>query len=229
MKYIWELAIRAQNSDIDPDTIHFQYAEPFSPYMELAFPCLNENGIPLAVEINPYYRYYEVFKNLLEPNLNENPEIIAAMFDLAAHHLIDIDVLMGMNRREYYINFVLKDMKQGYYGTHVQKYIEVFTKEEQVIIANSLLVLYATGEEVNLLKESVKKIFKGAYIFSNAEEKDEVVFFLRTKQTKEKEEKMALLEHLFLPFKYACEIYWERMFGILEVPELMEIGEMVLY
>ena len=231
MNYIWELVIRAGNNGIDTDLIEYRCGQPFSAYMELSFNEINERGIPLdePVEVNPFYRYYKIFKKLLDPNLNENQEVVDAVLDISLHHLSDIDVLMGMNKREYYINFVIEDMKNGCLGSHIQKNIKVFTRDEQVIIADSLLALYSTGEEVNLLKESVKRIFKGAYIFSNAEERDEVVFFLRTKKTEEKEEKMALLQYLFLPFKCTCEIYWERIFGIIDVPELMVMGAMVQY
>jgi len=229
MLHLWELAIKAKNDGIDLDKIIYRQSESFSPYMELSFNDLNETEILDVVEINPFYRYYDIFKDLLVPDINENTEIISEVFDLVVRHLIDIDLYMGMNKREYYIKFIISDIKTGYFGAHIQRFIEVFNKEEQSIIANSLLSLYSTGEEVNLLKEAVKRIFKGAYILSNSEERNEVVFFLRTKKTSEKEEKIALLQYLFLPFKYTCEIYWERIFGILDVPELMIQDEMVLY
>jgi len=317
MNYIWELAIQAKRIGSDPDNIVFIFDDDFSAYMELSFQDMNETGIPFTVAINPYYRYYEVFKELLNPDLSlddnefremlldldfirnnlpeevfkslfypnvpkdereykellandefmrshvieelrekyladerhgqrylrdekinklryrdlksDSPMIIGTAFDIIAHHLVDIDVHMGMNKREYYINFIINDMHQGYFGSNVKKHISVFTRDEQVIIANNLIALYTIGEEIHLLRDSVSRIFKGSYIFSNAEERDEVVFFLRTAKTDEKEEKMALLQYLFLPFKCDCEIYWEKIFGILDVPELMIMGNMMQY
>ena len=206
MHYTWKLAIRALRSGMDPKSIRYKFDDEFSPYMEINFTDLNEKGIPDVVYINPYYRYYSVFKELLNPNLSLNdrefrrlllnvdyirenlpdevfkslffpevpdeeykqllnndelmrkmvldqlregyqedekyaqkylhdprldrlrhrnlkedsPEVIDTILDLTVHHLIDIDVLMGMNRREYYIDFVINDMHRGYFGSRVQ-------------------------------------------------------------------------------------------------------------
>jgi len=317
MTYVWELAINAPRRGIEPASIMYKFDDEFSPYIELSFTDINEPGIPQIVHINPYQRYYSVFKTLLNPNLSLNPEefrrmlldigfirraladevfrtlifpnvtfdekeyrdllandefirshviselrqnylederygqkylhdekisrlrhrdlkadspeIVDAIFDITVHHLIDIDVYMGMNMREYYINFIIQDMHHGYFGSHVQNKIAIFTRDEQVVIANNLVGLYTMSEEIFLLKESVRRIFKGSYIFSNAEERDEVVFYLRTEKTPVKEEKMELLQYLFLPFKCACDIYWDQIFGIIDVPEMMVTGEMMQY
>jgi len=228
MNYIWELAIRALNKGIDPDLITYICQDNFSPYMELSFPNINESDTPLLVEINPYYRYHSIFKLLLDPDLDFRA-IIDMLLDLTIHHLCDIDVHMGMNRREYYISFIIRDLERGYYGNRVQEGISVFQKDELVIVANCLIALHMMGEGIFLLKESVRLIFKGAYIFSNAEERDEIVFFLKTNKTEAKERKMDLLQYLFAPFKCTSEIYWERIFGIMDVPEMMVSGEMMLY
>ncbi len=50
--------------------------------------------------------------------------------------------------------------------------------------------LYETGEGIYLLRDTVRRIFTSTYIFSNAEEKkDEIIFYLRTKQTEQKRAK----------------------------------------
>jgi len=228
MNYIWELSIRALNKGIDPDLITYICQDNFSPYMELSFPDINESDTPLLVEINPYYRYHSIFKLLLDPDL-EFRDIIDMLLDLTIHHLCDIDVHMGMNRREYHINFIINDLKRGYYGHYIQDNLSIFEQNELVIVANCLIALHMMGEGVFLLKESVRQIFKGSYIFSNAEERDEIVFYLKTNKTDAKEQKIELLQYLFAPFKCTCEIYWERIFGILDVPEMMVSGEMMLY
>ena len=315
MHYTWKLAIKALQNGMNPHTIRYKFDDDFSPYIEVNFTDLNEQGIPQEVYINPYYRYYSIFKELLNPDLTlgddefkrlllnvdyiknnlpdevfkslffpdvpddpyrqllrddermrkmvldqikekylddekygqkylhdtrldilrhrdlktDSPVIVENVLDLTVHHLIDIDVLMGMNRREYHINFVINDMHRGYFGSYVKKGIGIFSRGEQVIIANCLLSLYATAEEVHVLKESVRRIFIGSCIFSNAEERDEIVFWLRTKETPLKVEKMEVLQHLFLPFKCTCEIYWENIFGVIDVPEMMITGEISLY
>ena len=280
MNYIWELVIRAKKSGINLNAITYKFDDDVSPYMELSFADINESGILSTVNINPYYRYYEIFKNLLNSDLllddeefkqllnndefirshfdddelerlrDENghlldtekirslkhrdiksdyPEIVNTVLDITTHHLAQIDIHMGMNKREFHINFLINDMKRGYLGSYIQKNISVLTVDELVIVANNLLNLYATGEEIHLLRDSVRRIFRGAYVFSNTEEQFEIVFFLRTVKTEAKEEKMALIKYLFLPFKYSYEIYWDKMFGVIESPELMVMGDIVQY
>jgi len=197
--------------------------------MELSFVDINETKPLTEVEINPYYRYYAIFKELLEPNLGENEEIIQAMLDTTVHHLKDIDVLMGMCRREYYIRFVIRDMHAGYFGHYIQKNISVLTHEEQKIVSNNILTLFETAECIHLLKETIKRVFTNAYVFSNAEEKDEIVFFLRTDETDEKWAKIEVIKYLFLPFKCNILIYWEQIFGVIGVPEMMKMGEILNY
>ena len=229
MNYIWELAIKAAGRGLDPDTIFYRIGNPFSGYMELSFADINETDIPVEVDINPYFRYYKIFKELFEPNLSENPEILDVVHDLAIHHLKDIDVLMGMNKREYHINFIVRDMVSGIHGRFVQEKITVFTMGERKIIANNLLTLYTTGECVFLLKDTVARIFRNAYIFSNNEERDQIILFLRTTETKAKTEKIQVITYLFLPFKCEIDVYWEHIFGIVGVDEMMKTGEMLIY
>jgi len=240
MNYIWDHAIKALQRGIDQDDIVYKCGEPFSPYMELSFIDINETNPQLEVEINPYYRYYSVFKELLEPNFvnaeNDKAGIadsvgntIDTLLDINVHHLKDIDVLMGMCRREYYIRFVIKDMHNGHFGAYIQKNIGALTREEQKIVANNLLSLFETGECIHLLKDTIRRIFTNAYVFSNAEEKDEIVFYLRTEETDEKWAKIEVIKHLFLPFKCNILIYWEQIFGLIGTPEMMKMGETMNY
>ena len=229
MNYIWELAVGAKNKGMSDEDIFFKIGRPFSGYMELSFTDLNEKNIYDEIEINPYYRYYEIFKNLFHPNFLENEEVIEVMHDLLIHHLKDIDVLMGMNKREYYIKFILADINKGIYGNYIKEKIKSFDNNEKYIICGNILNLDITGEAIFLLRDTIRRIFTKTYIFSNADEKDEIVFYLRTKRTKEKEEKIEVIKYLFLPFKCSVEIYWENMFGVLEVNELMRIDRIMNY
>ena len=229
MNYIWEVMIRTKEKGIDEADVFFKYGKPFSGYMELSFEDMNETDILHEIEINPFYRYYSIFKELFEPNVNENEELVEAIHDLIIHHLKDIDVLMGMNKRDYYINFVIEDMKNGYFGDYIQEKIDIFTNLEKKIIANSILNLYKTNECMHLLKDTVSRIFRNAYIFSNISERDVIILFLRTKETKEKQEQIEVLKYLFLPFKCNVKVYWEQIFGILGVNEFMRNDEIMNY
>jgi hypothetical protein len=229
MNYLWEVAIKAKQQNIDTDEIFYKYGQPFSGYMELSFEDINETKVLSEVEINPFYRFYRIFKYLFDPDTIEDEQVIEVIHDLIIHHLIDVDVYMGMNKREYHIKFTIEDMKKGYFGEFVKERISLFTMSEQKILANNVLNLYKAGESIYLLKDTVKKIFVNSYIFSNAEEKDEIFFYLRTNETKKKEEKLNVIKYLFLPFKCTVDVYWEFFIGIIDVEELMLIDEIVIY
>lgn len=229
MNYLWELDIKAKQQNIDTDAIQYKYGQPFSGYMELSFEDINETKVLTEVEINPFYRFYRIFKYLFDPDTTEDKQVIDVIHDLVIHHLIDIDVLMGMNKREYHIKFTIKDMYKGYLGDFVKDRIHLFTLTEQKILANNVLDLYKANESIYLLKDTVKKIFVNSYVFSNVEEKDEIFFYLRTTETKEKEEKLNVIKYLFLPFKYSVDVYWEFFIGIVDVDELMLTDEIVIY
>ena len=82
---------------------------------------------------------------------------------------------------------------------------------------------------MHLLKDTVSRIFRNAYIFSNISERDVIILFLRTKETKEKQEQIEVLKYLFLPFKCNVKVYWEQIFGILGVNEFMRNDEIMNY
>lgn len=229
MNYIWELAIKAKEQKLDEDEIFYRFGQPFSAYMELSFENMNQKDVIFDVEINPYYRFHNIFKYLFDPNIKENEQIVEVIHDLTIQHLKNIDVYMGMNKKEYYIDFVIRDLYDGYFGEYVRKKIDIFTRAEQKIVANNVLNLYLMVESIFLLKNTINKIFTNTYIFSNAAEKDEIIFFLRTKKTTEKEEKLELIKYLFLPFKCDVLIYWEHIFGIFGVDELMKIDSIMNY
>ena len=227
MNYIWELAIKALNEDLDADEIVYKFGAPFSAYMELSFIHMNEKEVIFEVEINPYYRYYAIFKELFEPNLIDNSEVREAVLDLTIHHLKDIDVFMGMNKREYYIKFIVFDMQKGFFGKYISERMESFKPSEQKIVANNVLKLYETGENIFLFRETIMTLFTNSYVFSNQFDKDEITLYLRTKETEDNVKKVELVKHIFLPFNYNIEVFWELIFGIMGVDDFMKTGSML--
>jgi hypothetical protein len=223
------LYIKARQTGVATDDIFFKYGKPFSPYMELSFENMNEHEVLREVEINPFYRLFDIFKNLFDPNFIEDETVIEILHDIMIHHISDIDILMGLNKKDYYIYFIIEDMKAGLFGKYIRDNVKTFNPEELRIIANNILNLYMTGENVYLLKETIKCIFKNVYIFTNSTEKDEVIFFMRTPKTDENLEKLEIIKYIFLPFKYDVDVYWEQFFGVIGVENLMAIDTFLIY
>ncbi len=81
MNFGWQVQIRAIEENVNPKEIFYKKGEPFSPYSEISFEDLNNKEIIQEVELNPYYRFFSIFNQLLDTNLDENQELIAVLFD----------------------------------------------------------------------------------------------------------------------------------------------------
>lgn len=64
MNYIWEVLLKADEETIPREDIKFVQADVCSPYMEIALDNLNSNSLPEdnVIEVNEYYRFYEILR-----------------------------------------------------------------------------------------------------------------------------------------------------------------------
>ncbi len=221
--------IQAEAAGKDSREITFRPAESYSPYMELSNPALNFTLIDPEVEINPYYRFYALFKDFFDINNPEDLEFRQVFFDIAIHFLAEIDRRHGLNKREYYLKFILNDLTNELLGPLIRRKLPLFTKKELQIIANNLLNLYTTGEMLYLLKDTIRQIFLNSLIYANYESKNELLFFINYEKTAANEAKLDGILSLFLPIEFRTEIYWQKHFGIIGHEETMLIDQIALY
>lgn len=231
MNYIWDMLIKAENAGISKEKVTFKAAKVYSPYMELAFDELNSMFLDgfLEVEINPYYRFFDIFKNLFPPDYMEQESLRNVLFDLLIHHLADTDAYMGMNKQEFYKRFIRDDIENNCFGLQMEKKFDVFNKAEKQFLLNNIIRLYELGESLQLLKEAIKGIFKRSSIYINTQDKDEILIYLGEKRNQAKSQKITFLLDFFLPVKYTIRIYWDKHFGIINAEETMRIDEIMLY
>lgn len=231
MNYIWDYLIIGIHRDYNPLEIDFKRAIYCSPYMELSFSDINNRFILNPTEVNPFYRdtYTTMFKYFFEPDFNESKEVIEQLFDIYIHLLFETDRYQGMSRREYYIRFLINDLKNGVYGQKAKKQIYSFNISQQIIIANGLLSLYRTGESVFVLKKILLSIFKSAILYANTREKNELYFYLRVPYSEKDNDKIECIINLFMPFRFSYEIYWDKIFGINELDAYMVQENMVQF
>ncbi|OAB45494.1 iron-dependent peroxidase [Paenibacillus glacialis] len=229
LNYIWDLIIRGQELGIAKKDIHFLPAKVYSPYMELSQEDLNAMTVERDVEVNPYYRFYDIFNGMFDINNTEDIELRSTLFDILIHFLADIDLMQGMNKREYYIRFVLKDIRDGLLGKLVQEHISLFDREEQETIAANVLRLYDTGEALHLLRCMVSRIFQYSTIYANSEEKDELLLYIGQRENETAVKKLQLIMELFLPIRYRAEVYWSDHFGIIDEDSTMIQDHIALY
>ncbi|NEW09799.1 iron-dependent peroxidase [Paenibacillus sp. SYP-B3998] len=229
VNYIWDLVIKARNSKMAKRDLYFSPAKVYSPYMELSHETLNATTVEPSVEINPYYRFYDIFRDLFDINNTEEDELRHTLFDILIHFLADMDLQQGMNKREFYIKFVLRDLEAGIFGSHIWEKMKLLNKEEQEVVAGNILSLYETGEAVYLLKDTMRKLFKNSTIYANCEEKDELLFYVGQEETVTARAKLELVKAIFLPVRFHTQTYWEHHFGIIDVEETMRIDRMAMH
>ncbi|WP_127533681.1 iron-dependent peroxidase [Paenibacillus kobensis] len=229
MNYIWDLLIRSVQAGLSKQDIRFVPARSYSPYMELSLEHLNASGAETVVEVNPYYRFEPIFRSLLDPNVEEYDELRHQLFDLVMHQLGSIDLMQGMSRQEYYVQFLLRDIEEGAFGVRVRDGITKFNREERDAIAANLLGLYQTGEALYWMKQTMRSLFKRSTIYAICEEKDELILYVGQEETPASRAKVELILDLFLPVRFRTELYWSRHFGILGVEDTMRLDAMALY
>lgn len=229
MNYIWDYVIAAKQQGIEKEEITFLPAEDYSPYMELSPELLNSSHVSKEVEVNPYYRFYDMFKDLFHPDAVVDEEFRNVLFDIVIHLLAEIDLMQGMNKREYYTRFVLKDLERGVLGKNIQQSLSLFTEEEKEIIALNILRLYETNKELYLFIDTIKKIFKNSIIYVKSEEKEELLLYVGVKKTQISQQKLQLIQEIFLPIHFHVKLFWNYHFGMIDVDETMKINKIALY
>ncbi len=229
MNYIWDLLIRAEDEGLSKKDIQFHLAKDFSPYMELSPQLLNAQQLEQQVEVNPYYRYYEIFKNLFHPDNMNDLELREYFLDFVLHFLAEIDRMQGMNKREFSIQFILREIDANVFGNTVRDNMHAFTKKEKEMVVLNILRLYQTGDEIYLLKDTMKRLFKHCMIYVKSEEQDELLLYIGQKKSALNEMKVRLVQEIFLPVNFQTEVYWQNHFGIIGAEETMKLDRIALY
>lgn len=223
--------MRAREQQLDTEKLVFKPAFSYSPYMEMALEDLNTRDLMEGqeIEINPYYRFYPIFKDMFPMDLLGEKEIRDVLFNILIHFIGENDVKKGLCRKEYYMQFLLKDIEVGIFGWEVKEGMEGLTIKERDTILLSLLVLYRSGASLELLQYVVKGMFPHSILYNNQEDAKELLVYLGVKRTKKLKLRIGMVVQMFARIDYHICFYWEYHFGILGVEETMEIDGCVLY
>ena len=72
MQYIWEVVLAAEKNGIREADLQYEVPEVRSPYLEVSFYDLNTQTVEqTAVEVNPFYRFFDIFSGVLDINQKE--------------------------------------------------------------------------------------------------------------------------------------------------------------
>lgn len=229
MNYIWEVPIRAKHQQVDLSEVSFKLSQNFSPYLELSNELLNRKEVDKEIEVNPYYRFFSIFKQLFSADYYKYDELRNVFFDLLLHFLAQVDIYQGMDKVEFYKKFIKRDIKNNALGNVVKDSFEYFTLAEINILLDSIYKFYSIGKHFFFLEETLKRIFNKINFYLKQHGNNEVILFINQAETEKNKAKLKIIKEIFLPLDYTMEVYWQDHFGIIGVEETMQINKIAIY
>lgn len=227
MNYVWEVMLNAVDQGIPQQNIRFQIGKDYSAYMELSSEYLNQEKLEqnAVIELNPYFRFFDIFKDLFQPDLMLYPKLRENLSNLILHQLAQNDKLSGMTKEEYFKKLLYHDLEQEVFGENARKAISLFYKEEQAIILSGILRQYETGSSLDLFTDMMESLIPNNIVYHSNENPYEILIYIGQKREKRLTEKINFLIYTFVEIPYFTDIYYEYHFGILGMEETMVLDE----
>ena len=231
MIYLWEILLEAEKSGIDTNKITFVHGPLSSPYMELSLEYLNQENISgfNKVEVNTYYRFYKIFKELFQPELTDYEQLRSSLTNLILHMLMENDVRRGMTKEAYYKKLLAADIKAGCYGKDAEERYLLFKGEERELLLSSLLKCYKSGSSLTLFVDMIHNMLNDSVTYHSQDLPDELLIYTGQRKNKNLEMKIRFLTDVFLDIRYHVEIFYEYHFGIIGLEDTMIIDEIAMY
>lgn len=230
MNYIWDILIKAEEQGIRKSDIKFKNADICSPYMETSFSCLNTSFLnkDIPIEVNPCYRYFKIFRELFDINLQEDKEIRDVLLDILLHFLGELDLKSGIVKEEFIKLFLLRDIENRVYGHELAENIKEFEKRELDTILNGILTLSKAGSSLFLFTKIIKNIFNSSIVYMNKNINKTLYIYLGVEKTKENISRISTVINTFLPINVSVKLFWDIHFGIIGIEDTMMINEIVV-
>lgn len=232
MNSLWKVMLKAKEQEIPEAKIKFKISSYYSAYMEVSCPYLNQDkleGHPYpTVEVNPYYRFYSIFKDLYHPEMREFSQSRESLTNLILHQLAENDVISGMTKETYYKKLLFEDFINNLYGADAMSAIELFDRNEREIILSGLLRQYETGSSLDIFKDMMEELIPNNIVYRSNDNFYEIMVFIGQKQEKKIAAKIEHLIQMFVEIPYTVEIYYEYHFGIIGIDETLRIDEIAL-
>lgn len=231
MNILWEVLLKARQQGIDEKELRFVMAKDYSAYMEVSNTCLNEDTIrlPAIIEFNPYYRFYDIFRDMYLPDVTEFRELKESLTNLLLHQLAQNDILSGMTREEYYKELLYRDLEGGAFGKKAARAICLFKRDSREVILSGLLRQYQTGSSLDIFRDMVEELIPRSIVYHSNSNANEVLVYVGLKKGRQIMSKMDFLVEMFIELPYSVDIYYEYHFGILGIEETMRIDEIMMY
>ena len=230
MNYLWEVIVMAYAQEIPRQSIRFLVAKNYSAYMEISNVFLNQQQLTdgYTVEVNPYYRFFDIFREIYGPEIKEFPKLRESLTNLVFHLLAENDVLSGMTKEEYYKKLLYQDLKQKAFGETAAEAICFLNQQEREIVLSGLLRQYQTGSSLDIFNDMIQELIPNNIIYRSNENFYEILVYIGAKKEKSITCKMDFLIKMFVDLPYHVDIYYQHHFGIIGVDTTMKIDQIAL-
>lgn len=236
MRYLWEALLEARTAQIPEKMLRFIHAFHGSAYMELALPCLNqewkegciqEKG-KTAIEVNTYYRFYDIFKNLFPPGEVEFFSLRESLTNIILHMLAQNDILKGMTREDYHKKLLASEIEEGRFSELAQTVFAAMNRMEQEKLLCGWLNSFRVGNALPIFLDMVHALVEDSIVYLNNDYPDEIFIYTGLKKERWLDQRIVFLADTFLDIRYHVEIFYEYHFGIIGIEETMQIDEIAI-
>lgn len=225
----YEYILYAKENGMRDADITFVPSKAFSPYTECQSNIINQINIleNKKIEVNPFYRYEEVFAGLLAVD-SENilSEIKGFIFDFWIHEIYQIERLSGMNRKSFEKSYLISEIENGLFGTSIKREFDLFNKEEKESLIYQVIHLYTGGDGIVLFCSALKIFLANVFVYTLDENK--ILLFIGEKESTVLRKKISFIKDIFIPMEMQIEIFWNKHFGIFDLEETMVLDEIEL-
>lgn len=230
MNYAWEAVLLAERNGRDREELRFVEASVPSPYIEVSVTDLNIS-VPEddRIEINPLYRFTDVFGWLFDKNIEAMMPTRELFFDACMHYIVQLDLREGISREDYYYSMIMSDICSGKYGDDVSRRFGLFRLSEQKALIRNYLRLLKSGNYLEEFRKAAAELYPDVFIYENNETACELLVYLGVKETEREHKRAALLREMFLPIQETVYFFYENHFGIIDVDETMIVDEMMIF
>lgn len=228
MIHLWEALLCARMEQIPEQTIRFVHARNGSAYMELALPCLNQTWLESVVEVNTYYRFYSIFKDMFPPEQAEFPALRDSLTSLALHMIAQNDVMKGMTREDYYKKLLIAEVMDGGFGDMARDVLCDMDRKEQEKLLSGWLNCFRVGSALQIFLDMVHGLVDENIVYLSNERPDEILLYTGLKKEPRLQRRIRFLIDTFLDIRFHVEVFYEHHFGIMEIEGTMQIEEISL-
>ena len=207
MQYIWEVVLAAEKNGIREADLRYEVAEVRSPYLEVSFCDLNTQTVEqTVVEVNPFYRFFDIFSEILDINQKGYEKTREIFVDTVFHYLALTDLRMGMSKKDYYLK----------------------SRYEKRYLVLALMDVVASRNYLEIFKWLFQEIYINSMIYVSMDCANELYIYVGSAETQEERKRVQFLLDTFLPIGVRTEVFYQEHFGILEIEETMILDKVLL-